>query len=374
MQEIGHPSYQRLNDHAIRRKAQHLPHNGVPPELLKVIHSVDEANDKLQPQKAAAPVDAMVPPEQVGSSFAAQRPRGVVAEGESTDRKDANAIAVSALNDMVQSACRKGGDRSSVPTIEVRTGNVMLDQFQPLYFAVAFVFCFKYCTACPDIMKAMQTEMVGDRRHIAEPNAPNVNIHEWAGAMMRRVETQFRRDWTFGFVAWNYIFRTMVNLQKNTYMFSTYNDDGGKRALTNEEIRNGVRDLYKGLTGTYVDINGKNQPVNGDLAKLKHVPTLSAAARTLLANTEARSRNIPGTHEVRKTMRRQTHSYRVSYGTSIFVTFSPSERDSVIMLRLMRARACDPSLTSAAEKFYQQRTKPDLETDYCELSVEEPMH
>ena len=355
----------------MKNKAEKLPENGVPPELLKVIHQIDDAQEKLQPQKAAAPVDGLQTEELAGETFAAQRPRAVVAEGESNDQQDANAVTVAALRNLIDDAASKQKEQKAVPTIEVRTGNIMVDQFQPMYFGVAFVFCFKYCTGCPDVANTTQTEILGDRRHAADPGAPHVNIHEWAAAMMRRAETQFRREWTFGFVAWNYIFRTMVNLQKNTYVYTTYNEDGSKRPMENHEIHSAADELYRGLIATYIDIAGQRKAVNGELSKLKHVPTLSAAARTILANAEARSRNIPGTHEVRKTMRKQTHANRVCYGTSIFLTFSPSERDCTIMLRLMRGRQSDPALVTDRERLFQQRDKPDTDADFCEFKLED---
>ena len=370
-EEIGHPSYTRLDYQSVKNKAEKLPKNGVPPELLKVIHQIDDAQDKLQPQKAAAPVDGLQTEELAGGTFAAQRPRAVVAEGESNDQQDANAVTVAALRNLIDDAASNQKQKKAVPTIEVRTGNIMVDQFQPMYFGIAFVFCFKYCTGCPDVANTTQTEILGDRRHGADPGAPHVNIHEWAAAMMRRAETQFRREWTLGFVAWNYIFRTMVNLQKNTYVYTTYDEDGSKRPMENHEIVCAADELYRGLIATYIDIAGQRKAVNGELSKLKHVPTLSAAARTILANAEARSRNIPGTHEVRKTMRKQTHANRVCYGTSIFLTFSPSERDCTIMLRLMRGRQSDPALVTHRERVFQERDKPDIDADFCEFKLED---
>ena len=90
----------------------------------------------------------------------------------------------------------------------------------------------------------------------------------------------------------------------------------------------------------------------------------------MLDNTEARSRNIPGTHEVRKTMRQQTHANRICYGTPIFVTFSPSERDSAIMLRLARARKLDPAVTRDGTAHTQGRDKPELDVEFCRLNPE----
>ncbi|CAJ1413430.1 unnamed protein product, partial [Effrenium voratum] len=200
--------------------------------------------------------------------------------------------------------------------------------------------------------------------------APRVNIRAWAAAMQRRVEAQFRRDWTFGFAVWNYLFRTAVNLQKNAYMFSAPDaDGGGYHSLKPEEIVAGAQELARRLNGTYTDVNGGEKPVRGDLTKLRFA-NLQPAARKILANVEARAANIPGTHEVRKTMRLQTHAYRVCYGTSIFLTFSPSERDTALMLRLARVREEDPALLRDGAKKFQARGAPALDEEFCRLSPE----
>ena len=97
--------------------------------------------------------------------------------------------------------------------------------------------------------------------------------------------------------------------------------------------------------GLYTDVTGALKPVNGDLTKLRHAPGLTVAAQKALLNTEARTRRLPGTHEIRKTMRHQANANRVVYGTAIFITFSPREKeDSSIMMRLVRARQSDPAV------------------------------
>ena len=211
-----------------------------------------------------------------------------------------------------------------------------------------------------------------DRRQLGDPNAPRVDIHQWAAGMTRRAEAQFRRDWTFIFTLWNYLFRTMVNLQKNAYVYAVPDGKGGKRMLTNKEIAEAARELLKALAhGKYRDISGVFKAVNKDFTKLRYVPELSDAARRLLDNIEARSRNIPGTHEVRKIMRQQTHAYRVCHGTSLFVTFSPSERDTTLMLKLARARQGDPAVSADENKIFQSRQKPELDVEFYNLSPEE---
>ena len=211
------------------------------------------------------------------------------------------------------------------------------------------------------------------RRQAGNPNAPSVDIREWAAAMARRAETQFRRDWTFGFTLWNYLFRTLVNLQKNAYMYAVPDAKakGGKRMLTNEEIATGSLEIMKQLQhGLYTDVTGALKPVNGDVTKLRHAPGLSPAAQKVLSNTEAQTRRIPGTHEVRKTMRHQTNANRVCYGTAMFVTFSPKESDSSLTVRFVRARQSDPAVIQDGSARFQQRTVPALDVGYVHLSPE----
>ena len=69
-------------------------------------------------------------------------------------------------------------------------------------------------------------------------------------------------------------------------------------------------------------------------------------------------------------MRHETHAYRVCYGTPIFLTFSPSERDSTIMLRLARTREDDPAMTHDDSRDFQTRDKPDLDVDFLKLDPE----
>ena len=83
----------------------------------------------------------------------------------------------------------------------------MIDQFQPWYFGVAFAFLFKYCTGMPDIPEYFEKE-----RYRRDEDAPRIEGPLWVQVMARRVEAQLSRGWHFGFVTWNYLFRSCVNL------------------------------------------------------------------------------------------------------------------------------------------------------------------
>ena len=384
MKNMGHPSYACIDEETVQSRAAMLPIDGIPPEALKVIQqdASDETHDKLQPQKAAAPCDGRLGPLEAGQAFAAQPPRAIVAEGNAGH--NASHVAQAALEDMAARLAPPSetpdAAAAGIDTLEIRTGNEMLDQFQPGYFSIAFPFCFPHATACPDVFNVVKqpeeqaiSEGTRPRRQAGNPNAPSVTFNQhWAPVMARRAESQLRRDWNFGFTMWNFYFRTCVNLQPNTYMYVHRDQEGGGgRMMTNEEIGQGCKELMTHLrNGKYRDITGELKAVKGDVTKLRHVPGLSEAAKKTLANVEARTRNIPGTHEVRKTMRHQTHANRVAYGTAIFLTFSPSERDTTLMVRLARARQADPAILADRTGRFQGREKPELDVDYMRLSPE----
>ena len=383
MKRLGHPSFAHLDEAGVRERAQALPEHGVPAEVLQVIEE-ETANeeleeDKLQPQKQAAPRE---PPagsaEAAGKAFAAQRPRVVLAEGRSAH--DAQQAAKGALDDLMAELAPPGAPASSreesqaegVQTLEVRAGNQLLDQFFPGYWSAAFSFLFKHGTAEPDVQRRGDSEAPLSRRKARNPAAPEVGIQDWAAALQRQVASQFRRDWNFTPALWNYVFRTIINLQPNSYMYATVDSDTGlRRMLTPAEIEKGAREIHRLMEkGIYVDVSGGHKAVNGDLLKVKYVPNLSPAAKKVLANMEARTKKVPGTHEVRTIMRNQTNANRVVHGLAQFITFSPSERDTAIMLRMVRARQSDPAIEHDGAATFYRRETPDLEVDYMRLSPE----
>ena len=381
MKGLGHPSFVALDPDQVRQRASQLPIDGVPPEVLDVIQEDlgrDDAplESALQPQKAATPCDAPVlDAEAAGEAFASQRPRAVVAEGRS--KRDAHEAERCAL-DTLMTDLHPDSAPQPLRTVEIRAGNRLLDMFRPCYWSIAFCFLFKHATAEPDVTNTARPEqdLQVSRRQQGNRNAPEVGIRDWAAAMQRQVCSQFRRDWNFSPALWNYLFRTMINLEPNSTMYAAPQEDAtGRRVLTvlqSAEIQKGVQEIYTALQrGTYVDVNGDKKAVNGDLSKLRHVPDLTDAARKVLSNVEARTRRVAGTHEVRSTMRHQTHAYRVNYGLALFITFSPSERDSSIMVRMARARQTDPAIVAeGANSAFYRRDKPQLDVEYCCLSAE----
>eukprot|EP00975_Prorocentrum_lima_P018076 3810179-Prorocentrum_lima.AAC.1 len=138
MKARGHPAYRRLDEAETRRRAEELlPENGVPSELYKILE-LDDTQEKLQPQKQATPSDEAKPQEAFASLFTDLRPRGVVAEGSSTEMEDVNNVLVSAMEHLGRRLTTPDTQEpqappteQSVPNLGIVTGNVLVDCFKP---------------------------------------------------------------------------------------------------------------------------------------------------------------------------------------------------------------------------------------------------
>ena len=342
----GHKAYRHVDLRAMEAKANMtLPENGVPPSVAKLL-PYDMHLDTIRVQKQATPVSPHTTLEGVKKEFEYAKPNGVVLEKSGSDEGDINAQRIAAvrhfaskLGASVEADCEldqtsdsdggedkqqkskkinkiagggrymseKGaakvvdeyGKRRKVQRIACATGNSMIDQFEPWYFGIAFAFLFKYCTGMPD-MPAFAKQP----RHRRPPEAPRIEPGLWVRVMARRVEAQLSRDWSFGFVTWNYLFRSAVNLSRTIYTYDKVaKGPDTPKVLTPEDLEKGAVQIMKALYGSYSDMNGKPQKVNGDMTKVRYVPNLSCAAQRLLQNIEHTTRRLPGTQETRRLMR-----------------------------------------------------------------------
>ena len=151
--------------------------------------------------------------------------------------------------------------------------------------------------------------------------------------------------------------------------------------FTADSLEKGAVQIATASWGKYKDTDGQLKPVGGDFTKVRYVPTLSEAAHALLRNIEHASRSLPGTQETRRMMRFATQAYRIKYGTPIFVTFSPDESQSLLMVRMSRTRRNDPvflSTLSSRAKHFSGADSPDLSTHpddvLFEVSVKDWIH
>ncbi len=170
---------------------------------------------------------------------------------------------------------------------------------------------------------------------------------------------------------WNYIFRTGVNLSRTIYAYGG-RDGQNEDKVSAKDLEAAAISICQALKGKYKGLDGRTHAVNGDMTKVRYGTNLHPAAKRLLDNLEHTTSKLAGTQEVRKKMRHITHSFRVVYGQPIFITFSPNEKDSALMLRFSRSREHDPvHKVEASSRKFGGRKFPSLDTDFLRLSVEE---
>ena len=68
-----------------------------------------------------------------------------------------------------------------------------------------------------------------------------------------------------------------------------------------------------------------------------------------MQNFHFMSSRLPGSRQVRNSIRHIIFSSRIFYGVPVFMTLTPSERHSGLAIRLYRGRASDPAFRSAAK-------------------------
>ena len=327
-----HTAYANVDLEAAMTRAAGLPEDGVPPEIVRLLDP-DRNISRLRPQKAATPADGChLEAEDAARQLADVRPHAVLLENSSALEEDAVAQDIAAWRHFDTQL--RWGTEPPAAAVTITAGSQLVDQFKPLYFGVAFAFCFSYCIGLPDLVHHGTTT-----RYRREASAPIIDFPRWARAVSRRAESQFARDWLLLFALWNYSFRVQVNSSRGLVAYVPR----GLPSLTSEELTEGAVALCKALHGQYrAGPDAPLQPVAGDVSKLHMVPELPRAARILLQNVQHVSAKIPGTVEVRKLMRHETHAYRIIYGEPIFVTISPNERDNLLSVRLFRCRKSDP--------------------------------
>ena len=209
--------------------------------------------------------------------------------------------------------------------------------------------------------------------------APRIDVETWVRVMSRRIEAQLARDWTFGFVTWNYMFRSAVNLSRNFFAYDAVRVEEGSidrsEPLTPDMLEKGAIEIMRALYGKYLDPSGKMRCVSGDMTKVRYVPGLSSAAQRLLQNIEHTSRRLPGTQETRRLMRFDTHGNRIRHGVPIFVTFHPDEAHSLLMVRLSRTRRTDPVFANGNDPIGHKfcgMSVPSIEEDVSSVSFPIP--
>ena len=84
--------------------------------------------------------------------------------------------------------------------------------------------------------------------------------------------------------------------------------------------------------------------MQGNVSKLLDIIGLGDKERALIRNSQFMSGKIAGTRQIRRSIFHTVFSSRVVYGNPVFMTVTPSERHSGLMIRLTRYRRHDPAV------------------------------
>ena len=121
--------------------------------------------------------------------------------------------------------------------------------------------------------------------------------------------------------------------------------------------------LWHGHTG-----DGKTKvPIAGDTRRLPYANGMTALEKRLAWNMQFVAQNLPGVQQSRQTMGHHQFGARVVYGDCIFLTISPNEQHSSLVLRLSRYRRNDPFLKGDDE--VQQAIQRNAGRDAPRLEV-----
>ena len=143
----------------------------------------------------------------------------------------------------------------------------------------------------------------------------------------------FSSDRLFGFVTWNYPFRSSVNLSHSSCTYDNKDATSAEGKLTAQPLEKGAIEISKSLWSIYTDVTGNKESVGGYMTKVCYVHGLSLAEQIVLNNISYTTRRIPGTQETRIMMIFATQAYRIRDGTPIFITCSPDEGHNLLMIR-----------------------------------------
>ena len=225
--------------------------------------------------------------------------------------------------------------------LKANTGGKEILQFCTKYPAQVLPFVFPHMVSGPDYFPDQRWR----RKH---PDAPWVTPDEFIGGIARRIESQCRNDWT----AVPMMRSVGVKWKAEHTMSALTPFHARPGAATNTEARDlitALQNLYEQLHKGSVHTGLSRIPINGDITRLPNAYGLPPLERRLARELSFLAQSLPGTQPLRRLMGHMQFGARVVYGDCIFLTISPNEQHSALVLRLTRYRANDPSVLHGDE-------------------------
>ena len=324
----------------------------VPPVLLETLRAAwkEKKIDTQGPpfaslvqDKNATPAEGSKPLAQVWENC---RPQCVVDERSSEGLADCNDRVIHALK--------------QEKTLRVQTGTQFQEQFVPHYVSRACPWALPYMVGGPEFPEVahVRQDQNRDANHVrrwCRPVwAPEVCPGEYVRGMARRVESQIAADWTLLPLLWNLYLRHTA-LTKPLPLFKYMIAPDQPQNVHAAELLKAAERLYGRLEKGTFTVGGQRRQLAGDVQKLRYADGLTEAERHLLQVYKSLTGVLPGTQQVREKIGHNMFGFRVTNGEGLFITISPNERHSSLMLRLSRARRNDTSLQASDGTTRSQR-------------------
>ena len=313
----------------------------VPAAVLEKLSQAHKDQDwalTLQQDKNATPSEGAT---SLSHAFDGERPKSLIEERTSDAGLDVAAQRIESLRQYTPLAVNVEAD--------------YVKQWNSLYVAQVLPFTFPYMTGGPEYFnrseesrRNFQFDPVGEYYEQFNltrlPGCPKVSSLSWTRAMAHRVEAQILADWTAIPIMRNLAFRHQMYVRPSL-KFQHGIETADALAAQARELCDAACQLYHKLWHGFTQSRtGTKRYINGDITKLRYAHGLSQAEQKLLHNIGFIARTLSGSQELRLQMGHCLTGAGIVYGDGVFITISPSERHSGLVLRLLRKRANDPWL------------------------------
>ena len=172
-------------------------------------------------------------------------------------------------------------------------------------------------------------------------DSPLVTPEAYLKNFGRLAQAQCRSDWSALPIIRNVAFRW-----KAEHTMSQVTSILGQRGKATDtevsDLVSAARSLYEKLHSGFVGSGVHRIPVAGDTTKLPYAAGLSPLEKRLAWAQHFLAKQLAGTQQLRQLMGHSQFGARVVYGDCLFVTISPNEQHSALVLRISRYRQKDP--------------------------------
>ena len=260
------------------------------------------------------------------------------------------------------------GARVRSGILQLETGCEMQEQWRGDYISKALPFTIPKPIKGPTFFPSAAELASG-----LQDGRPLLTITTFLRGFVRRVENLCHSDWSAVPILRSLWFKYTAYTSKRVQAkFNRGNNQNLTTVVSDHVVA--MQKLAKALDSGVVGRGVLKIPVAGDVTRLPFAEGLTDFERRLAREIVFKASTMPGTLPCRRLMGNCATGARVAYGEALFLTWSPNEQQSALVLRLMRNRRKDPMLRGASieDEALRQcsgRDVPAITADGLENSV-----